>query len=389
MSYIITNANRFYAALESGYGIAAGITAANRFTAVRIDAHQALQPGKRLDKTGTRTYLGSSPNARRKTAFNLTTYLTSWNGIGEPGYGPLVQAAMGAPPLTTQPLVVSSLTNGTQLTTTLAHNLSVGMAVSTGTDIRFVTTVSSSNAVVINAPFVAPVGIGMLLTPTITYQLSTLLPSLTLYDYWDPAGGAVSRMVTGAAMDVFEVVVNGNYHEMSFGGPAADLLDSNSFIAGAGGVAAFPAEPTLAAFNYSIVPGQLGQAWLGTPANQFFTLISANIAVKNNIDVRDQEFGSSYPRAIAPGPREILSTFTLFAQNDAQTTGLYAAAKWRTPLAAMLQLGQQQGQMMGLFVPNFIPEIPLYNDSETRLLWEFKNNLGQGTSNDEIYVAFA
>ena len=77
MSYINSNENRFYAALEASYGTAAGITAANRFPAVRIEAHQALQIGKRLDKTGTRTYLGSSPNARRKTAFSLTTYLTS------------------------------------------------------------------------------------------------------------------------------------------------------------------------------------------------------------------------------------------------------------------------------------------------------------------------
>jgi hypothetical protein len=84
-----------------------------------------------------------------------------------------------------------------------------------------------------------------------------------------------------------------------------------------------------------------------------------------------------------------VSTFTLFAQDDAQTRGLYAAAKSRSPIPAMLQLGQQQGQMMGIFVPNVVPEIPLYNDSETRLMWEFKNNLGQGSSNDEIYVAFA
>ncbi len=388
MSYINSNANRFYAVLESSYGMAASASAANRFPAVRMEAHQALQPGKRLDKTGTRTYLGSSPNARRKTAFNLITYLTSWSGSGQPGYGPLVQAAMGAPPTTSPGLTIAAVANGTQLTIT-QHGLSVGMAISTGTDLRFVTAVSSPNAVVINAPFVGPFAANAPLTPAITYQLSTALPSVTLYDYWDPTGGAVSRLVTGAAMDVFEIAVNGNYHEFSFGGPAVDLLDSYSFAAGSGGLSSFPAEPAQAAFDYSIVPGQLGQAWLGTPANQFFTLIAANMAVKNNLEVRDQEFGSSYPRAIAAGPRRVTSTITLFAQDDAQTKDLYAAAKQRVPVPAMLQLGQQQGQMMAVFMPNMMPEIPVYNDSETRLLWEFKNNLGQGTSNDEIYVAFA
>jgi hypothetical protein len=382
MSYINSNENRFYAALEASYGTAAGVTAANRFPAVRIEAHQALQIGKRLDKTGTRTYLGSSPNARRKTAFSLTTYLTSWTGAGQPSYGPLVQAALGAPPQTTKPLVVTSVVSGTQVTTTSPHELSVGMAIASAADIRFVTAITNPQAVVINAPFTAAVGTGTPLAPAITYQLSTALPSVTLYDYWDPAGSAVSRMLTGAVMDAFEIVVNGNYHELLFGGPSADLLDSSS-------LSSFPPEPVLATFDYSIVPGQLGQVWIGSPANQFFTLTAANIAVKNNIDVRDQEFGSSYPRAIAPGRREVVSTFTLFAQDDAQTRGLYAAAKSRNPIPAMLQLGQQQGQMMGIFVPNVVPEIPLYNDSETRLMWEFKNNLGQGSSNDEIYVAFA
>jgi hypothetical protein len=382
MSYINSNENRFYAALEASYGTATGVTAANRFPAVRIEAHQALQIGKRLDKTGTRTYLGSSPNARRKTAFSLMTYLTSWTGTKQPSYGPLVQAALGAPPQTAKSLVVASVVSGTQVTTKSPHELSVGMAIASAADIRFVTAITNSQSVVINAPFTTALGADASLTPAITYQLSTALPSVTLYDYWDPAGSAVSRMLTGAAMDAFEIVVNGNYHELLFGGPAADLLDSSS-------LSTFPHEPALGAFDYSIVPGQLGQVWVGSPANQFFTLTAANIVVKNNIDVRDQEFGSSYPRAIAPGRREVVSTFTLFAQDDAQTGGLYAAAKSRNPIPAMLQLGRQEGQMMGIFVPNVVPEIPLYNDSETRLMWEFKNNLGQGSSNDEIYVAFA
>ena len=55
----------------------------------------------------------------------------------------------------------------------------------------------------------------------------------------------------------------------------------------------------------------------------------------------------------------------------------------------MLQLGLQQGEIMGIFLPNVMPEIPEYDDSETRLQWQFKNNLAQGTANDEIYIAFA
>ena len=226
------------------------------------------------------------------------------------------------------------------------------------------------------------------LFPTITYKLSTNPPSLTLYDYWDPAS-AVSRMVTGSAVDVLGLLVNGDFHEIIFSGPAADLLDSYSFVPGTAGLSTFPVEPDLADFDYSIVPGHLGQAWLGSPASQFFTLIEASVEIKNNIVARNQEFGSSYPRAVAHGPRQVVSEFTLFAQDDAQTNDLYAAAKLRDTFPAMLQLGQQQGQMMAVFLPAMSPEIPNFNDSETRLLWEFKSNVAQGTSNDEVSIAFA
>jgi hypothetical protein len=152
---------------------------------------------------------------------------------------------------------------------------------------------------------------------------------------------------------------------------------------------AFPTEPVLGSFDYSIVPGHLGEAWLGGVASQFFTLSSANLEVKNNINLRHQEFGFSYPQGIVPGPRQVASDFTIFAQDDTQTEALYAAAKERSLISAMLQLGQQQGELMGIFLPQVTPEVPNYDDSETRLQWQFRNNLAQGTSDDEIFIAFA
>ncbi|MBV8478421.1 MAG: hypothetical protein JOZ36_17320 [Acidobacteria bacterium] len=113
------------------------------------------------------------------------------------------------------------------------------------------------------------------------------------------------------------------------------------------------------------------------------------IHVQNNISVRNHEYGSSYPKAIAPGPRQVSCNFALLAEDDAQTTALYAAAKQRAPISAMLQLGQKQLGLMGIFMPRMTPEIPAYDDSEPRLQWQFKNNLAQGTADDEIYIAFA
>jgi hypothetical protein len=87
--------------------------------------------------------------------------------------------------------------------------------------------------------------------------------------------------------------------------------------------------------------------------------------------------------------RVVSSNLTLLAQDDTQTAALYSAAKNRDPVSAMLQLGQQQAQLMGIFLPKMTPEIPNFKDSGTRLLWEFKHNRAQGSSDDEISIAFA
>lgn len=387
-TYISSNANRFYVALEANYGQASPVNAASRFPAVRLRAQQRLELGKRLDKTGTRTFLGTSKNSRRDTGFEVRTYLTSWNRLTGPSYGPLFQGALGAPPQLSSGLTVASIQSSTQLQTSTPHGIEAGSAVSFANEIRFVVNVPDVFTVILNAPFSTIPAVNASLASVITYTLSSALPSVTLYDYWDPKT-AVSRVVTGAAVDHLEIAVNGDYHEFIFNGPAADLIDSNSFSPGMGGLSDYPDEPSLQDFDYSIVPGHLGQVWLGSGANEFFTLTAAAVAVNNNIELRNREFGSSYPRAIAPGNRLVSSDFTLLAQDDGQTAALYAAAKERNPISAMIQLGQQRGQIMAVFLPNVVPEIPEYNDSETRLQWDFKNNRAQGTSNDEIAIAFA
>src|ERR1035438_488805 len=99
-TYISSNANRFYTALESGYGTVGSITAVSRIPAVKLGIQQTVATGTRRDKTGSRTFAGVPAGVRRRTDFTLQTYLTSWDKTtAGPGYGPLFQAAMGASPM--------------------------------------------------------------------------------------------------------------------------------------------------------------------------------------------------------------------------------------------------------------------------------------------------
>ena len=67
---------------------------------------------------------------------------------------------------------------------------------------------------------------------------------------------------------------------------------------------------------------------------------------------------------------------------------LYQAARQRSPIGVMLQLGEQTKQLFGAYMPAMVPEVPEFDDSETRLQWKFQNDRAQGTVDDELYIAF-
>src|SRR5665213_237924 len=387
MAYISSNANRWYCATESAYGQIAAIAAANRIPAVNMTAQLQRVKSQRKDKTGSRTWTGAPLGMRTQTTFDLKTYMRDWaDPTTLPPHGPLFAAAMGgAGTLWTGGTPVS----GTASSVTFGgpHGLVPGQAVVSGGEIRFVAAVADVSTVVLNAPFsVVPVP-GVPLGPTATYTLATALPSVSLYDYWDPST-AVQRVLTGAAVDRTTIKLNGDFHEFEFKGMAQDIVDSASFTAGQGGAATFPAEPAVVPSSYSPVAGNLGQVWLGIIPNQFLTVSAASVELKNNVDLRAKEFGSSLPQGIAPGQREVSMSLELFGQDDTATLALYQAARQQDPMGVMFQLGQVGSQLMGIYLQNVVPVVPEFDDSETRLKWKFQDTRAQGTMDDEIVIAF-
>jgi hypothetical protein len=53
-----------------------------------------------------------------------------------------------------------------------------------------------------------------------------------------------------------------------------------------------------------------------------------------------------------------------------------------------MQLGEAEGELCGVYVKSFVPEVPEFIDDENRLRWRFKASRAQGTVEDEIYVTF-
>jgi len=386
--YVSSNNERLYCALETSYGVIPVITGADRIPALKLKAKQVPEQTSRKDKTGSRTFVGMPNGIREITNFEIDTLLTEWSDTSTaPAYGPLFQCAMGGTPAIWAGGTVESVTGGTQIAFTAAHGLSAGQAVTFSGEMRFVTAIQDTVTLFINAPFNTTPVIGSAMGPTINYSLAESLPSASVFDYWDPST-AVQRIIEGAAMDKMQIKVNGDFQEFDFSGPARDLVDSASFASGEGGLTEFPAEPAAANFDYTIVPGHLGEVWMGVTAAQFLTITAAELTLENNIELRVKEFGSDYAQCIAASQRSVTLNFSLFELPDAQTQGLYQAARQRSPISVMLQLGQQAGQLCGAYMPAMVPSVPEFDDSETRLQWKFQNDRAQGTVNNELYIAF-
>lgn len=388
MSYILSNANRWYCVQEPAYGHIGAITAANRIPAVSMKVQNQRDKSQRKDKTGTRTWAGLPGGMRRHTTFDATSYVRDWaDPTSLPPHGPLLEAAMGAPGLLWPGATTSTGSTQSTIYFVSAHGLIPGQAIVSAGEIRFVAAVITPQVVIANSPFSLAPTAGVPLGATATYTVATQLPSVSLFDYWDPAD-SVQRVMPGAGVDRMNISMNGDFHQLRFQGLAQDVVDSASFQSGQGGLTAFPTEPAPTAVDYGLIPGNLGQVWMGVVPNQMLTVTQASIEIRNNLATRENEYGSILPLALAPGAREVLMSLEFYAQDDVPTAALYQAARQQSPVGVMFQLGQRAGQMMGVYLKSMIPDVPQFEDSETRLKWQFKETLAQGTTDDEVVVAF-
>jgi hypothetical protein len=384
--YIPTRYNRHYAAVEGSYGVVPQVSP-QWFPAVRMEFRQRTEQLNRKDKTGTRTYQGAWPDLRSLVQFEVLSYLVTRDQPGVlPGYGALMQGALGGAPAHFRG--TGATLQGDGKTISLGgHGMQVGQGVAIGSEIRFVEAIPDAGTVVLNAPFVNTLPGGVALQDTVTIGPAARVPSLSLFDYRTPEW-FVQRLARGAGVDEFEIRINGDFHEFAFRGIAAELIDNVSFAAGQGGLSSFPSEPAAPSTLPWPVPGHLGQAWIGVGPSKFNTLTSARIRLRNNLDRRNHEFGTQFPQCLIPGEREVTAEFELYGRDEQAYNDLWLAAKQRAAVPLMLQLGVAPGNLFGVRLGSFVPEVPEFLDDEERLRWRFSASRAQGSVEDEIHVAF-
>jgi hypothetical protein len=210
---------------------------------------------------------------------------------------------------------------------------------------------------------------------------------VSIHDYWDPEE-TVQRILAGSGINKMRIGINGDFHGFRFDGFSREMVDNVTFTAGQAGLAEFPSEPAIGEFSSTVVPGNLGQAWFGTAPSQLFSVLEAEVELDNDLESRTLEFGMEGPQCLVAGRRSVNMHFRLFADTNPETNELYQAARQRSPVQVMLQLGQEAGQLCGVYMKSVVPDVPVFEDGDRRLEWKFRNSRAQGASNDELVVAF-
>lgn len=388
MSYVSTYLNRHYAALESAYGTVPAIGPSQAFRSLSVELALVQQYLERRDKSGSRSFTGVISAGRRQGRFQAEAYLMSGGTAGQaPNMAPFCQCACGGVPLVFAGGSAAAGSSSSQIVFSAAHGLAVGQAIGFNGELRFVTQVPNSTTVTVDPAFSAAPTAGATITGAVTYPLATGLPSLSIFDYWDPAS-AQQRILAGAAVNQMQIEVQGDLHTVRFSGEAQDLIDSITFAAGQGGLAQFPTEPSTRSYAGDPIAGHLGQVWLGATPAKFQSVLGARLELDNGLELRKDEVGSAVPLGIAPGARSVTLDFELYETDDTATRSLYTASRNRTPVVAFLQLGGAAGHLFGAYMKSLVPQPPANDPAENQLKWSFRGARAGGSADDELWIAF-
>lgn len=385
--YINSTNERLYCALESEYGTAAALTPADRVSFRSLKVAEETIRTARKDKTGSRTRFAPHPEIRSENQFDLSCYFPGRDPVNPvDAMTNLVESALGGLRTSTTGLVVSAVgSSPASVSFASPHGLVSGQGLRFGGEMRFVNTVSDANTVLLSAAFGAGLQAGSVLGTSVTLYPGDKPKSVTFGDYWTPSG-TLDRVLAGSVIDEMEIALNSDFHGARFRGVTREVVTATAFDAGSTGLATFPAEASSGYQSFQLVPGHVGRLFIG--GIEFF-LLSLSLKLGNQVDAKAREFGLRVAPCYSADLREVEIQFSLYANTSSAVSNLHAIARTRQETDLTIQLGNKAGQLVGIHVPRFVPEIPEVSDADSRAVMSYPSSLAYGVMNDEITIAFA
>jgi hypothetical protein len=385
--YINASQERLYGAIEGEYGRAASLQASHRISFRSLKVTERTIRSERNDKTGSRTRSAPHPAVRKDNRFELACYFSARGAANDPdGVMGLVQAALGGDVAELGGLQVTGVAgNPPTVTFAGAHGLRVGQALRFQGELRFVKAVNSANSVTLSAPFGTGLQAGATAGNTVTCWPGDKPKPFTLGNYWTPAG-SIDRILAGCVINELAVTLNSDFHGALFRGTAREVVSATGFDAGDTGLTAFPAEPAMTLQDRRLVPGHVGRLFIG--GVEYF-LLDLALRFVNNSDTVTREFGMETASCYSADVRSVSVQFQLYASDHTAVSQLHALARSRGETDLSIQMGDTPGELVGIYIPRFMPEIPELKDADTHVVMSYPSSLVFGVTNDEISIAFA
>lgn len=342
----------------------------------------------RTDKTGFRSRTAIAGPQREEIQVKFNANATGWTDrSGGPVLSPVLESALASRRKTGKIHTVDAV-NANTISVQSESQLLVGSGLSFGDEIRFVKSILNERTFELSSAFTAPLSAGSMLLGCCDFRPGSEVQTFGIFEFWRPAT-AVQRALNGVCADRTTIEINSDFVSMSvvaFAKSMADSVSANTVTA------PFPSAPVAnpsEISSISPISGHLGQALVGSSGQRVCTIVQGRISIDNGIEARSDEFGCYGAKAFTLGRRRVDLDLYLYERTDEVSRNLFEGAIRNEPTSVMLQLGVGQGNMMGIYLPVVLMPVPIFVDSDSRVLWRFKGAIATGLQDDELFISLA
>jgi hypothetical protein len=227
---------------------------------------------------------------------------------------------------------------------------------------------------------------------SVTYGLEDASPSLTVWNFRDPA--TVEQLVAlGAIVGSMRINVTQESSEIEFSGPCRYVSQSDSFASldttAKGGLTAFPTRPAAPTYAGIMALGLYGSATLDGTA--YTTLRSLSISADFARSLVDGVlFNGAYAGAQQQGVRGVTVDFELTDEDTTAIKALKVKARAKTAMDLAFVIGSTAGNICTVTLKNVQLTTPDYDDGQASWGAKFSGvaHATNETSKDEMTIVF-
>lgn len=372
-----------YAKIESSFAVtpAAALAATDAFRHTELAITSKKNREASTEKRGTPDEAQSLP--RRQTT--QVSGASLWEPSGTIGtvsdVGKFIRAGMGSQHAITLVTTVASGPTATGATLTAVTGLQVGdvVVVTLSGGRREATRIKTlAGSVVTWDTLSAAPSVGAAVVSGVTFNLANnLADSIALYKYYN--AGNFKQAAYGFVVDQLGISFDGTREaQLTYQGPAGVYADGS---ASGGTVQAKPASHTTVG---SPASGLVGAFNIDAATA---LIISANIQIANNIELRNKELGTAFASGVAG--RSAMRKVTVSVTAYLEDLTLLDKANSVVTVALRCVVGSTNGSMLAAVLPKVEFEIPDIGNEVGPKEITFEGTAYATNGNDQIFLAEA